>query len=198
MSQWERSTTKMTIFAFEIPALYESAERPYRCRRQYPIPSTHTHTHIQFPVPIIAMLARSLSLPLRRTNAEDAKMCAHDSSSYSSRSCMKLLIANKACLRLSWSTSRPPPVMLSAPTLTSPSALERPGRQAFAMRQRVFVTLSAGHDGDISLLSRRIVRALRTLRNMLRNISNLASLVCLSWHTLVSAGHRDPSHRRRC
>jgi hypothetical protein len=70
-------------------------------------------------------------------------------------------------LRASWSTSRPSPDMPSLPTLTRPSILDRPGRQVFAIRQRLFVELIDGHDDEISLLSRRTVRAFRTFRKML-------------------------------
>lgn len=102
-----------------------------------------------------------------KPNAEYANVSAHSKSSYSSRSCMKLFTAIKACLRVSWSTSRPSLDMPSLPTLTRPSILDRPGRQAFAIRQRLLVELMDGHDDEISLLSRRTVRALRTFRKIL-------------------------------
>ena len=98
----------------------------------------------------------------------EMQMLAHSKSSYSSRSCIKLLTASKACLSASWFTSSPSPDMPSLPTLTRPSILDRPGRQAFAIRQRLLVELMDGHDDEISLLSRRTVRALRTFRKMLR------------------------------
>ena len=92
---------------------------------------------------------------------------AHSNSSYSSRSCMKLLTANNACLSTSWSTSIPSADMPSLPTLTRPSTLDLPGRQPFAILQRLFVELMDGHDDEISFLSRRTVRALSTFMKML-------------------------------
>lgn len=135
-----------------------------------------------------------LSLPFcaKTKRAKTPKMqiaCfAHSNSSYSSRSCMKLLTANNACLSTSWSTSMPSADMPSLPTLTRPSTLDLPGRQPFAILQRLFVELMDGHDDEISFLSRRTVRALSTFMKMLHG-NGQRELGKQSWgwawHTLV-------------
>lgn len=126
----------------------------------YHIQKTHT---VAMPVPLPVCRYHCAS-----PNAEKCRCVAHSKSSYSSRSCMKLLTASKASFSASWFTSRPLPSILSLPTLTRPSDLDRPGRQVFAIRQRLFVELMDGHDDEMSLLWRRTVRALRTFKKMLR------------------------------
>lgn len=81
------------------------------------------------------------------------------------RSWMKLFNAVIAPISLSRSISSPSPP--SSPTLTRPSILIFPGLQALRIRQRLLVVLKDGHDGETSSFSRKICRALRTLRKML-------------------------------
>lgn len=144
--------------AFEDRATYIQTKRTPNRSRRYPISYTQ---------PSQCSIRYRCRYHCASPNAEDANVSAHSKSSYSSRSCMKLLTAVKACLSASWFTSMPSFDIPSLPTLTRPSILDRPGRQVFAIRQRLLVELTDGHDGEISLLSRRTVRALRTFRKIL-------------------------------
>lgn len=84
------------------------------------------------------------------------------------RSWIKLFNAVMASIRLSWSTSIPSPSR-SSPIFTKPFILAffALGRNAWRIRHRLLVALNGGQEGEMSSFSRRIRRALRTLRKML-------------------------------
>ena len=109
---------------------------------------------------------RPVSLPKRRFNAENAKLDIHYAS-WSATSWMKLFSAISASFRHSWFTSSPSLDISSYPILTRPSPLARFRGHRLATSHRFLVFVKGGHESMISLLSRRTVKALRTLRKML-------------------------------